>query len=163
LLTICSQSYATLIFQFDNAEIPEIDFVGVESTNVHLYFGPDLLDIGDSFDLLIGITPGSNELASALNVHFDLDDISGFGFGGALELTPSTEQFFVTIMKTSGSFNVSEVSAYFINHGEGASFHGVAQRPVDTIDVPEPKSILLLLLALVFLWPVIICNTYHNA
>lgn len=163
LLAISSSSYASLIFKFDNAEFPEYDFVGVEAFNVHLYFGPALLDPGDSFDLLIGATPGSSDLASSLDMNFNLDDISGFGFADTLNLIPLTEQFFVTINKKSGSFNVSDVTAFFIFDGEGVNFHGVAQRVEEVVDVSEPTSGLLLLLALGFMWTTLINNTYHNA
>lgn len=163
LMMASSHTYAALIFEFDNADIPEINFVDVESIDVHLYFGPDLLDIGDSFDLLIGATPGSSELASSLNVSFDLDDVSGFGYGGLINFTPITEQFYATIIKRTGSFNMGGVIVRFHNDDEGANFHGVAQRPENPVDVPEPSSLLLLLLALGVMWSALISNTYHNA
>lgn len=163
LIVVSLPSYATFIFQFDNTEIPEINFVGVEASGIHLYFGPNKLDIGDSFDLLIGATPGTSELASALGMSFDVDDIGGFGFGDTLNLTPLTEQFFVTIIINSGSFNVSGVTAYFIDNGEGANFSGIAQRPDETIDVSEPKPILLLFFSLGFMWSLVRTNNHHNA
>lgn len=129
LMVISSHSYAALIFQLDNAVIPEINLLGLDPTGVHLYFEPDKLDIGDSYDLLIDAMSGGSELASALNVNF----------------------------------NLSELTAYFNDSGEGASFYGVAQRPDDQIDMPELTSLLLLLLALGFIWSSVIVNTYHNA
>lgn len=158
-----SQTYAALIFEFDNADIPGINFVGVESIDVHLSFGPDLLDIGDSFDLLIGATPGSSELASSLNVSFNLDGVSGFGYGGLINFTPITEKFYATIIKRTGAFNMDAVIVRFHNDDEGANFYGVAQRPETPIDVPEPTSLFLLLLALGIMWSAVINNTYHNA
>lgn len=163
LIVVSSHTYAALICQFDNAIITDVGFVGIESSGVHLFFGPDKLDIGDSFDLLTGASPGSSELASALNVNFDVDNISGFGFGDTLNLTPLTEQFFITIIENSGYFNMSGVTAYFNGDGQGASFHGVMQRPEESIDVSEPKSILVLLLTLGLMWSLIITNTHHNA
>lgn len=163
LLTVSSHSFASLIYKFDNTDIQEVDFIGIEAFDVHLYFGPDKLDIGDSFDILIGTTPGASDYTSKLNVNFNLDEIVGFGFGGALNLTPLTEQFFITIVKQSGSFNLSGVTTYFVNNNVGASFHGVMQRPNETAQVPEPTSIILLLLAIGVMWLAVINNTYHNA
>ena len=163
LLVVNSNSYAALIFKFDNAEFPGVDFVGVESAGVHIYFGPDNFDIGDSFDLLIGATPWASDYGSTTEVNLTTDDISGFGFGGTLNLLSLSETFFVTIVNKSGSFNVSGITAYFSNNGNGANFQGVLQRVSDPVYVDEPTSLWLLLIALGFMWRVVIVNARHNA
>ncbi|MFD2166178.1 hypothetical protein ACFSJY_07835 [Thalassotalea euphylliae] len=163
LMAICTHSYAALVFEFNNNEFPEVDFVGIESSDVHLSFGPDLLDIGDSFDLLIGATPGTSELVAALDVSFNENGIPGFSFGNTLNLIPQTDQFFVTIVEKNGSFNLSSVNAYFSNNGVGANFHGVAFRPDDAVQVSEPTSITLILLVLSILWVALLSNSKHNA
>lgn len=163
LLVVNSNSYASLIFQFDNAEVAEVDFVGIEVSDLYLSFGPDTLDIGDAFDLLVGSTYGSSDLAYAAGFSFNIDGIEGFGLGNIVSFTPQTEQFFITFVRQAGSFNVSGVTAHFNNNGQGANFYGVAQRPENSVDVSEPASLLLLLLALGFFWSAVIVNTYHNA
>lgn len=162
LTVISLNSYAALIFKFDNAEFPEVDFVGVQSSGVDIYFGADTFDIGESFDLLIGASPGASDFVSETHINLSVDGIPGFSFGGTLNLMPLSDPFFMTIIKKSGTFDVSGVTAYFTNNGNGANFHGVQQRPNNSVDVPEPTSLWLLLIALTLMWRVVIINTRHN-
>ena len=143
-------AHANLIFEFDNAAIPEVNFVGAEASGPHFYFAPNFMDIGDSFDLLIGALPGSNELAEVLDMHVNMDDVQGFGFGNSLAFVPVTEKFYVTVVRNSGNFSVSSVRIYFSNNGVGDVWQGVQIR--NPVDVPEPSSFFLLILACTLIW-----------
>ena len=151
LATFSLRAQATYIFKFDNATVPEVDFVGIEASDFYLSFGQDDLDIGDTFDILIGATAGGSELVEALDMFTNSDDIMGIGFGDVLDLVPVTEQFFVTVVEKTGSFTVDTVRIYFSNNGVGSVFEGVLQR-APAVDVPEPSSLLLLLSTFGLMW-----------
>ncbi len=142
---------ASLIFKFDNASVPEVNFVGVEASDFYIGFGADDFDIGDAFDLMVGALPGQNDIAEQLNIFANFDDIGGFGFGDVLNLVPATEQFFVTIVPISGSFDVSQISIFFRNVDNAANFSGIPQR-APAVAVSEPSSLLLLASTIGFLW-----------
>ena len=151
LSAMSSQAQASFIFKFDNADVPQVDFVGIEASDFYLFFGQDDFDMGDTFDLLVGSTAGGNDLAELLGVWTNGNDITGIGFGDTLGIVPATEQFFVTIVKQTGSFTVDGVNIYFNNNGIGSVFSGVRQRPPG-IAVPEPGSLLLLVSSFGLMW-----------
>ena len=159
-MMVCSHTNAALIFQFDNTSAPEVDFVGVESQGVSVHFRSEKLNVTETFDLMNGATSKRNKFSPVLNVSYNLNNISRFGFGGSLILTPLTD---VTHIQKSESFHMSDVTAYFINNGEEASFYDVAKRLEESTSVPEFTSMMLLLLCLVFMWSLMICNINHNA
>lgn len=144
-LSVGMNAQASLIFEFDNNDIAEFDFVGQEAADFGISFGPNTFDMGDVLDILIGSAPGASDISSLFNMGASFDGIQGIGFGQTLDIIPLTDLFYVTIVRQAGSFSVGSMRAYFSDNGNGYLFHGTPIRH-SASPVPEPATLLIFLI-----------------
>ena len=149
----------TLTFQFDNADNPDVDFVGLQFATIDVQFsetGPGLFNAGESFILAGGNSLGANDLfETPLNgpLDFDTNGILFFGLNVNGPAIPLSDTFFVTLTVFGGTVNVTDITAsFFLDPENGVPANGVFQgSPIRNINaVPEPATWLMMIFGFAF-------------